>query len=972
MPLIETQTGVCENCGALTDTSLLGDELTCMACLLRLGLADKGSQATHGSPGAPIPDQIGPYVIARRDDGQAWVLGRGAMGITFRATDESLDRPVALKIINIDRGSHSAEARERFMREARAAAALRHLNVATVYQFGVREETGQFFYAMELVEGETLEERVRRLGPLDVLTTVDIALQVTAALEAAEERGLVHRDLKPGNLMLVAPNDGVEALVPSAHKRNRRLRQTPLQRTAPRTVPTVKVIDFGVAKAVAEKTNAMALTHGGFVGTPAFASPEQFINAPVDVRSDIYSLGATLWFLLTGHMLFSGRTVEEIQNARRSKPLPIEQLKAARVPRRFVSLLMSMLAIEPAARPAGARELSARLQAIRVSIAGRGRMAAGIALAAAIVALATVVAIREFQSSSTKTKPSFIPEKSVAVLPFENLSADPDHAYFAEGIQEEILTRLAKIAGLKVISRTSTLRYQTKPRNLVEIAKQLGVANILEGSVQRVADQVRVNVQLINAQTDFHLWAETYDLKLTDILALESDVAKRVANSLQAKLTGREKQVLAVRATNNPDAYDGYLRGVAFDARASVAGYSYSHDLESKAAGFFEQAVQLDPNFALAWARLSRANAHIYFNRLGDPSPGARSDAARRALQNAQKLEPESPETLIALGYYQYWVLREYGLAKATFERVSKMLPGNCEALLALAGVARREGRWDQSIAYFEQALALDPGNVDLLISAAWTCAMLRQFPAALKLYDRALDIKPNDLDLMASEASIYQAQGNLQEAARLLSEINWQTPNANTFATKINQLRLEHNHAEAVRLLQARLAQFQFASQWDKGSFQAGLALHQRLAGDMSGAKISGEEARITLEQLCRDQPDNQYFAMGLSRACAAMGEKDSALNAAECAIMLYGQAGGVNRSWLEENLALIQAMFGENSRAISTLSQLLQAPYVTGSYGPPPVTSALLALDPIWDPLRADPAFQKLCEEKQPTAAP
>ena len=258
---------------------------------------------------------------------------------------------------------------------------------------------------MELVEGETLEERVRRLGPLDVLTTIDIALQVTAALEAAEERGLVHRDLKPGNLMLVGGRDNGEEV-------GRALRRAE-ERTASRSrgIPTVKVIDFGVAKAVAEKTNAMALTHGGFVGTPAFASPEQFTNAPVDVRSDIYSLGVTLWFLLTGHMLFSGRTIEEIQDARRSKPLPIDQLKAARVPQRFVSLLMSMLAIEPAARPAGARELSARLQAIRASITGRGKTAARLALAAAIVALATIVAVREFHSSATKTTPSAHPRK---------------------------------------------------------------------------------------------------------------------------------------------------------------------------------------------------------------------------------------------------------------------------------------------------------------------------------------------------------------------------------------------------------------------------------------------------------------------------------------------------------------------------------------------------------------------------------
>ena len=312
----------------------------------------------------------------------------------YRAIDKALDRTVALKIINTDRGlSHSAEARERFMREARAAAALRHPNVATVYQFGVRETTGQFFYAMELVEGETLEERVRRLGPLHVLTTIDIALQVTAALEAAEERGLVHRDLKPGNLMLVGGCDNGEEVGRALRARR--------ERTAQRAVPTIKVIDFGVAKAVAEKTNPWRSRTAASWGCWQFPAAEQFTNAPVDVRSDIYSLGVTLWFLLTGHMLFSGGTVEEIQDARRSKLLPIEQLKAARVPRRFVSLLMSMLAIEPAARPAGARELARRLQAIRASITGRGKTAARLAISAAIVVLATIVAVRAFHSTTS-------------------------------------------------------------------------------------------------------------------------------------------------------------------------------------------------------------------------------------------------------------------------------------------------------------------------------------------------------------------------------------------------------------------------------------------------------------------------------------------------------------------------------------------------------------------------------------------
>jgi TolB-like protein/Tfp pilus assembly protein PilF len=580
------------------------------------------------------------------------------------------------------------------------------------------------------------------------------------------------------------------------------------------------------------------------------------------------------------------------------------------------------------------------------------------AVMALLVALAVAI-------SWTLWKGKLLPRKvgitkGVAVLPFENLSPDPDNAYFADGIHEEILARLATIHDLKVISRNSTQQYQDKSRNLHDIAKELGVSNILEGSVRREADQVRVNVQLISTQTNSYIWGDTYNRKLTDITTVESEIAKGIAESLQVKLTAREEQALTIKTTNDPEAYDAYLRGLVFDARAA-----YSNDAQRSAITSYERAVQLDPGFALAWARLSRADAALYFIRADQTA--ARRDVARRALENAQELSPNLPETQLALGYYQYWVLRDYALAKGTFARLSQILPGSSDILYALGLVTRRQGKWDESIAHFERCLALAPRNAEVLSNAAWTYAMLRNFPAALKLYDRALEITPDDLDIVAAKAGTYQAEGDLQEAATLLTEINVQSP-IQPFITKMTQLRLERNHGEAVRLLQARQAHFQFASQIDQGTNQVILAFAQCLAGDTAAAKATAEQARDMLKPLCRDQPDNSFFAQQLALANAALGEKEMALSEAERATTLLPSAtDSLSGPTREEVLALIQMMFGDSPQSISTLSRLLQTPYISWLYGPMPATAALLRLDPIWDPLRADPVFQKLCEEKQ-----
>src|SRR5438067_2407806 len=346
----------CPSCGGVLEEKF-GGELGCMSCLLRAGIGSEQEVAQDSTPDA-FEDgaRFGVYEIDRREDGSLHELGRGAMGLTYGPTDPSLQRKVALKIIKIDIAARSADARERFIREARAAAALRHENIAVIHQFGMRLDTGQYFYAMELIEGETLDERVHRAGPIDARMTIGIAEQVTSALAAAEKHGLVQRDLKPANLMLVKVDD--PEMIGSDQSGSKRSKLRALRQSG---IPVVKIIDFGLAKAFHTATDPKSLTHDGFVGTPAFASPEQFEHSALDVRSDIYSLGETLWFALTGKPPFAGHTLSEIHCAQKSDVLPTDQLKAAHVPHRLKSLLVSMLAFEPASRP-GTGELAARLR----------------------------------------------------------------------------------------------------------------------------------------------------------------------------------------------------------------------------------------------------------------------------------------------------------------------------------------------------------------------------------------------------------------------------------------------------------------------------------------------------------------------------------------------------------------------------------------------------------------------------------
>ena len=392
-----------------------------------------------------------------------------------------------------------------------------------------------------------------------------------------------------------------------------------------------------------------------------------------------------------------------------------------------------------------------------------------------------------------------IPEKSIAVLPFENLSSDKENAYFADGIQDEILTRLSKVASLKVISRTSTQKYKSAPDNLREVGKQLGVANLLEGSVQKIANAAHINVQLIRVATDEHLWAESYNRKLDDVFGVEGEVAGAIAEQLNTKLTGSEKQELAAKPTNNPEAYDAYLRGLTFFESPDLLHTDFQNAVES-----FETAVRLDANFALAWARLSNAHSNLFFNY--DASP-ARRDAARKTLDDALRLQPDLLESQLAEAYYYYFVQRDYDRARHIFDQIRLRSPNNSEAPRALALIARRQGRWDESLARFHDAIELDPRNLKALMWLADNHVALRQFPTALRFIDRALQIAPADRAVIGRKVSILQAMGRLEEADSFIGKIRVDASDAPLLAIAGGQLLLQHRYPEAIEMLRSYLA---------------------------------------------------------------------------------------------------------------------------------------------------------------------
>jgi len=745
----------------------------CGLCLFKTGLGPLGEDdESLGSSPVAMPTDFDDYELLKE-------IGRGGQGVVYRARQKSLNRTVALKVIGGGHWDREAHLR-RFRLEAEAAASLNHPFIVPIHE--IRERDGCCYFSMNLIEGGQLDEAVKR-QVISIRRAVELIAKLARTVHYAHENGILHRDIKPGNVLL--DKEGEPHLT-----------------------------DFGLARLIETEGTVTRTTE--MLGTPSYMAPEQANgNAEVTAAADIYGLGAVLYQLLTGAPPFVGRsTYETVRLLLETDPRQ-PRLLNPKVDRDLSTICLKCLEKDPQRRYLSALALVEDLerwlrhepiQARRTGFVTRGskwlRRKPAIAVSvASLVALIAVLAIVIWNGELFRQPPSnaaVVSERSIAVLPFLNLSDDKANAYFADGIQDEILSRLSKIAELKVISRTSTEKYKSSLLNLREIGQQLRVANILEGQIQKAGDEVRITVQLINASTDSHLWSETYDRKMTEMFGVESEVAQRIASSLQARLTGSERRAIAARPTENTQAHQLYLKGRFFWNKRTGA------DLQT-AADYFQQAISADPSYSNAYAGLAQATLLMPFYDAGasqDMFPKAKA-AATRAIE-LDESSPEGHAALAMLLCYDFKV-RE---SEAEFKRAIELDPNYATAHHWYGNTLLTTlGRFDEAIKEGKRAIELDPFsliiNADLgttLMEARRYNDALAQLRATLALdgnfvyahdilgsvlllkgdvnaaiaeYEKVRTLADDDCNVLALLGLAYAKTGRKTEAMQLLEELN-------------------------------------------------------------------------------------------------------------------------------------------------------------------------------------------------------
>jgi len=868
------------------------------------------------------------------------ILGRGGMGIVWLARDEELERNVALKFLP-DLMIQDHAVFDQLKRETKRCLELTHPHIVRIHDF-VHDE-GSGCISMEYIDGETLsnlraEKEQKVFEPDEIATWTN---QLCDALDYAHNHAkVIHRDLKPGNLMVNQRGD-------------------------------LKVSDFGIARSLGDSVSRLTMEQGRS-GTLVYMSPQQLGGERGTHLDDIYSLGASIYELLTSKPPFySGNIDRQIRErvapsmTERRKELDIEP---ALVPQVWEDAVAACLAKDPSGRPQSAAEVAQRLQLAQPQARTRsapGKSLNRKALLVGSFAFLAVLALAGFYFGVLKLQPKLvslaaaIPEKSIAVLPFENLSADPENAFFADGVQDEILTDLAKIADLKVISRTSVMQYKTNPkRNLREIANALGVTHVVEGSVQRTGNRVRMRAQLIDARTDMHLWAEQYDRDLADVFAIQSEIAKRIADQLQAKISPSERAAIEKAPTTDLAAFDLYVR-----ARTLLASSTYTGGKQNRleAARLFDQAIRQDPTFFLAYCQLARVHSEIYL--LGMDHTPARLALAETALRGAQRLRRDAPETHLTLAYYLYCGYLDYDRAGQELEIAKQALPNEPLVFELVGYIDRRRGRWEDSTRNLGHALELDPLNFDFLQQVALGYWKLRDFPRVAATLDRALMLKPNDAGVREKRAAVeLDWRANTKPLHKTLEAITTEKPAlAISLADDLFDLALcERDYAAADRALATMSSEggglegFSFPKTWYQG-------LAARGRNDIAAARNAFSQAYAEVDKVVREQPDYAEPLCVLGLIDAGLGRKEEAIREGLHAVeLLPVTKDAINGALLIEYLAVIYAWTGEKDRALEQLGVVTRIPSDV-NYGQ-------LKLHPYWDPLRRDPRFEKIVASLAP----
>ena len=834
-------------------------------------------------------------------------LGGGGMGVVYKAEDTKLKRTVALKFLP-PVFSFDQEAKKRFINEAQAASSLQHNNICNIHDIDETKD-GQIFICMDCYEGETLKNKIER-GQIKTEEAIDIIVQVATGLQKAHEKGIIHRDIKPANIFIT--NDGV-----------------------------VKILDFGLAKLSGQ---TMITKMGETVGTIAYMSPEQTRGELVDQRTDIWSLGVVLYEMLTGQLPFKGDYEQAVIYSILNKELK----DLSSVSKEFQGILTKCLSKNPSDRYQNISELldniyqtgivkeGSKTRMFSFAVKKKSRKLIYLIAGVIIFAVLAIAYWKFFQTEPSQSEKS----KFIAVLPFLPITSSEEDKSFAEGIHDDILTQLAKIRDLKVIARTSVMHYQNTQKTIKEIANELGVGVILEGSTRRVGNTVRITAQLIDAETEEHLWADSYDRPYTDIFNIQSDVAQKIASALQIKLAKEEIASIETIPTENMEAWEYFQKGKYY--------WNYFIDYEGnlKSAQMFEKACELDTNFAVAYAWQARVYIAVYsFSSLENKQTYKENYIFKyeKAIERAIKIAPDIPEINLARADYSSTINGDINSAINETKLANSKRPHDAEILSSLSLLFSKEGDNEEALRLVQKAIEIDPKNFLIADYGNLYAYNLGRYKEAEKWADLEIQNNPeNSRGYVNTLAIILNVYGDLNRAEFELNEakkkVSMEKPQLNNIEQDISGYK--RDYYQAIKLNETN-------TYW-RGKIYNYAFLYWRL-NDIKTAKIYYDSLRVECENVYKYQTERVDIGVKLSLAIAyaGLGEKEKALNQ-------ISKLDSSEIAYAASNVAYFYELLGDNENAIRVLEKT-----VSEHKGPLP---GILKLHPKLDPIRNDPRFKKI----------